>query len=256
MLLFMCGLYFYSNSISESLLDVNLSQKNIAPNRQYLFGTDWLGRSMFLRVIKGLGLSLKIGLVGAVLATGIAVLLSACSVVSQSFDRVIVYILDLTMSIPHMLLLIIISFLAGGDVKGVITALALTHWPSITRLLRSELMQIKNLEYIQISKNLGKGYLWQVAHHYLPLIMPQVLLSILLTFPHVLLHEASMTFLGFGLASNTPAIGTILSESMGHLLNGSWWLAFYPGLTLVSCVMIINLIGKRFSRMLFVKKED
>ena len=112
-----------------------------------------------LRVIKGLGLSLKIGLVGAVLATGIAVLLSACSVVSQSFDRVIVYILDLTMSIPHMLLLIIISFLVGGDVKGVITALALTHWPSITRLLRSELMQIKNLEYIQISKNLGKGYL-------------------------------------------------------------------------------------------------
>src|SRR5699024_5331231 len=137
------------------------------------------------------------------------------------------------LSVPHIVTLILISFALGGGFKGVVIGLSLTHWPSLTRLLRAEMMQVKNAEYVGISQQLGKSRLWIAQHHFFPHLVPQLVVGFILLFPHTILHEAAITFLGFGLSTETPAIGIILSESMRYLSIGAWWLAFFPGLSLL-----------------------
>ena len=86
--------------------------------------------------------------------------------------------------------------------------------------------------------------------HLLPHLLPQFLTGLILLFPHAILHEASVTFLGFGLSSEQPAIGVILSGSMSYLTTGKWWLAFFPGLMLVATVALFALLGDRLRRIL------
>ena len=111
--------------------------------------------------------------------------------------------------------------------------MALTHWPSLARVIRGEVMQLKESEYIQIAAKLGQSRLQIAWRHMVPHLFPQFVVGLILMFPHAILHEASITFLGFGLSSEQPAIGIILSESMRYLITGKWWLAMLPGLMLV-----------------------
>src|SRR5690606_22161723 len=120
------------------------------------------------------------------------------SSINKFFDAIVTGLIDLFLSIPHLVALILIAFVLGGGVKGVVVGIALTHWPSLTRVLRAELMQIKSAEYVQISKKLGKSRMWIIRRHFLPQLMPQLFVGFILLFPHAILHESAVTFLGFG----------------------------------------------------------
>ena len=229
--------------IGENGLAVNLDAQNSAPSWAHPFGTDWLGRDMFVRTVKGLTLSFWVGLLAAFLSAVISLVLSLFLIVSKTADTVLTWLIDLFLGVPHIVALILISFMLGGGLKGVIIAVALTHWPRLARLLRAEIMQIKNTEYITASRNMGKSWFWIAQHHILPHLLPQLGIGFLLTFPHAILHEASITFLGFGLPSEEPAIGIILSEAMGYLSSGMWWLALFPGLMLLVMVGIFDNLG-------------
>ena len=128
--------------------------------------------------------------------------------------------------------------------------MAITHWPSLTRIIRAEVMQIKNSEYVKLSKNFGKSNVYIATKHILPHIIPQLLVGVVLIFPHAILHEASITFLGFGLQPHEPAIGIILSEAMKYLSSGRWWLAFFPGISLVLVSLMVDNIGKQISKLI------
>lgn len=231
-------------------LDVNLSLRNSPPSLSYLFGTDWLGRDMLARTLKGLTLSFGIGLLAAFSSTLIACTLSILASLNKTADYIVTWLIDLFLSMPHIVTLLLISFAFGGGFTGVIFGLALTHWPSLTRLLRAELLQIKNAEYVGVSYSLGKSRWWIARHHYLPYLMPQILIGFILLFPHAILHEAAITFLGFGLSPEQPAIGIILSESTRYLSVGMWWLAFFPGLSLLIMVGIFDVLGNRLRRLI------
>jgi peptide/nickel transport system permease protein len=112
-------------------------------------------------------------------------------------------------------------------------------------VVRSEVLQIKNAEFIQISKSYGKSAWFIASKHILPSIFPQIMIGFLLMFPHVILHEAALTFLGFGLSPQTPAIGIILSEAMSHISTGKWWLAVFPGMLLVVVVKSFDSISEK-----------
>lgn len=234
--------------IGEENLEINFNRKNEPPSFSHPFGTDWLGRDMLARTFKGLSLSFWIGLSAAAISTMIAILLSILAAWNKILDGIVTWLIDLFLSLPHIVLLLLISFSLGGGYKGVIIGLALTHWPSLTRLFRGELMQIKEAEYVGISRNLGKSYFWIVRHHYLPYFIPQIMVGFVLLFPHAILHEAAITFLGFGLPPEQPAIGIILAESMQYLSMGLWWLAFFPGLSLFFMVSAFDFIGKKLQR--------
>ena len=110
-------------------------------------------------------------------------------------------------------------------------------------------MQIKTSEYVQLSQKFGKGSLWVAKEHILPLVLSQIFVGTLLVFPHAIMHESSVTFLGFGLSPHEPAIGIILSESMSYLAMGAWWLAFFPGLSLLIVVLLFDVIGENLKRL-------
>lgn len=230
-------------------ITINLEQKNEAPSFTHWFGTDWLGRDMLQRTLKGLTLSLGVGLLAAFASTVIALILSLLASWNKTADHIVTWLIDLFLSVPHLVTLILISFAAGGGFRGVVIGLALTHWPSLARLLRAEVLQIKTAEYVGISRQLGKNRLWIAKHHFLPHLVPQLIVGFILLFPHAILHEAAITFLGFGLSTETPAIGIILSEAMRYLSTGYWWLAFFPGLSLLIMVGLFDVLGRNIRKL-------
>ena len=232
-------------------VETDFSRRNLSPSLQHLFGTDWMGRDMLARTLSGLSLSIRIGILTAAVSAAAALLLGTASVVlGRKADAVISWCIDLVMGIPHILLVMLISLACGRGFTGVVAGVALSHWPSLARVIRGELIQLRQAPYILVAERMGVSKLQNVRRHMLPHLMPQFLTGLILLFPHAILHESSVTFLGFGLSSEQPAIGVILSESMQYLTTGKWWLALFPGLALVLVVVLFALLGERVRRLL------
>lgn len=238
---------------SNEQVMVNLQLRNQAPGLTHIFGTDWLGRDLFFRTMSGLTRSLTIGLIAALLSTLLAVIFGILSWWHTTIDMVIVWLADLLLSLPHLVMLLLLSFAMGGGMKGLIIGLTLTHWPKLYRLLRSEILQINESPFIHVSRQLGKTKSWIAGNHLLILLLPQIVVGFVLMFPHAILHEAAITFLGFGLPPEQPAIGSILSEAMGFLTAGIWWMALFPGLILLATVLSVDWYGRLLGKKLQVK---
>lgn len=250
------GVFFAFVLITGSLINVDSLRVNlvnifVSPCLAHPFGTDWVGRDMLLRTVKGLSLSMKIGLLCSLSSGFIALILGVAGpMLGGKVDSVISWLVDLVLSVPHTLVIILISIAVGGGLKGIVIGVTLTHWTSLTRVIRAEVMQIKGQEYTRISRKFGKSSFYIAREHILPHIIPQLVVGIVLVFPHAILHEASITFLGFGLPPHEPAIGVILSESMKYLTSGKWWLAFFPGLSLVLISMMVDCIGRNIEKLI------
>lgn len=234
----------------EKALETDFSRKNLMPCISCPFGTDWMGRDMFVRTLAGLSLSIRIGLLTAAVSAGIAFVLGIWAATGKYTDGVISCMIDVVMGIPHMLLLVLISFAVGKGFAGVVVGISLTHWTSLARLLRAEALQLKESQYVKIAGKLGKGRIYIAFKHMVPHLLPQLLTGVVLMFPHAILHEAGITFLGFGLSPEQPAIGIILSESMEYLAMGRWWLALFPGMLLVLVVMMFHVLGNAVENVL------
>ncbi len=229
--------------LKERAMETDFSRKNMLPCVPYLFGTDWMGRDMFARTVSGLSFSILLGVCASVVSAGIALVLAAISACGKAADDMAGWLTDLMMGAPHIVVLILVSCALGKGLRGVAAGIALTHWPGLFRILRSEILQQKEAAYIAIARRLGKSRLYIVRKHLLPHLLPQLLAGLTLQFPHAILHEAGLTFLGFGLPPEEPAIGIILSESMSHLSTGKWWLALFPGLALAGSTVLFERIG-------------
>ena len=254
------AVFFITILVAGSMIDpekfsIDLINKNQSPTLMHIFGTDWIGRDMFFRTLKGLSISMKIGVLSSIISGIIAVILGIIGpTCGKRVDAVITWFIDLVLSVPHTLIIILISMAAGGGLKGIVLGVSLTHWTSLTRVIRAEVMQIKEAEYTKIARNFGKSSFYIAKNHILPHIIPQLLVGIVLIFPHAILHESSVTFLGFGLQSHEPAIGIILSESMKYLTSGKWWLAFFPGLSLVLVSIMVDNMGKKLGKLIDPKR--
>lgn len=234
-----------------------LTQRNQAPSLAHPFGTDWLGRDMLTRSLHGMSLSLRIGLlaaaISALIGTGLGL---AAGTLGGWVDAVITWIIDVFFSLPHLVLLILIAVAAGGGTTGVIIAVALTHWTSLARVIRAEVLQVNSSDYGQLSHRLGRSPLWIARHHMVPHIIPQLLVGLILLFPHAILHEAALSFIGIGLSPHIPAIGIILAESMRHLSTGYWWLGVMPGLLLLFSVKAFDWLGENVRSLLEPKTSQ
>ncbi len=249
--IFLAGVAAAGILCRDAAMVTDFSRKDLAPCLKYPFGTDWLGRNMFYRTLTGLSMSILIGVCAAGVSAVMALVLGvAAATLGKKADSVISFFIDMVMGIPHILLLVLISYAAGKGLKGVVIGVALTHWTSLARLIRGEVLQLKESEYIQITRKLGHGSFEIARKHMLPHLLPQFLVGLVLMFPHAILHESSITFLGFGLSSEQPAIGVILSESMKYLITGKWWLALFPGLMLVLTVVLFDLGGTSLRKIL------
>ena len=232
---------------ADAAVVTDFSRKNLAPCLAYPFGTDWMGRDMLARTLTGLSLSIRIGVLTAAVSAVVALAVgTAAATLGRRVDAVLSWCIDLVMGIPHILLVMLISLAFGKGFVGVVAGVSLSHWTSLARLLRGEVLQLRGAPYVLTAEKLGRTKLQVARDHLLPHLLPQFLTGLILLF----LHESSVTFLGFGLSSEQPAIGVILSESMSYLTTGKWWLAFFPGLALVATVALFALLGDRLRRIL------
>jgi len=258
----LCSLFLLIVILSSSLLGDNglnpvLTQRNQPPSLEHWFGTDWLGRDMLTRSLYGMSLSVRVGLLAAscsaVIGTGLGLI---SGTLGGKVDAVITWIIDVFFSLPHLVLLIMIAFAMGGGTTGVIVAVALTHWTGLARVIRAETLQVNSSDYVQLSHKLGKSPLWIARHHIFPHVVPQLLVGLILLFPHAILHEAALSFIGIGLSPHTPAIGIILAEAMRHLSTGYWWLGVMPGLLLLLSVKAFDTLGENVRALIDPKTSQ
>ena len=234
----------------EAAMETDFLQKNLAPCLAHPFGTDWMGRDMLMRTVAGLSTSVLVGLLAACISALIALALgTAAALGGRRVDAAITWLIDLMMGLPHIVLLILISYALGKGFWGVAVGVALTHWPSLARVVRAEVLQCKESNYVAVARRLGASPLQIAWRHMVPYVLPQFIVGLILLFPHAILHEAAITVLGFGLPPEMPAIGIILSEAMSYLSAGMWWLAVLPGVALVCVVLLFDLAGSSLRRL-------
>ena len=248
---FILAIMIIGSRIPMDAIKVDLFNINQAPSSSHIFGTDWVGRDMLIRTVKGLSISIRIGMLCSITSSIFAVLLG---IIGPTFggkvDAFISWLIDLVLAVPHTIIIILISIACGGGLKGIVIGVTVTHWTSLTRIIRAEVMQINESEYVKVSQKFGKSKWYISAKHLLPHIVPQLVVGTVLIFPHAILHEASITFLGFGLPPHEPAIGVILAESMKYLTSGQWWLAFFPGISLIIISMVVARVGRNIEKLL------
>lgn len=236
--------YAFGIMIPESAVASSFMNAKQPPSWQHPFGTDALGRDLLMRTLKGLSVSMTVGIVASAISAVIAVFVGvAAATGSRHVDSFINWVIDLVMGVPHTILVILISFALDRGLKGLLIGIAATHWCSLARLIRGEVLQLRSRQYVAVSRRLGKSSGWILVHHLLPHLVPQFFVGLILLFPHAILHEASVSFLGYGLPPEQPAIGIILSESMKYLSAGMWWTAVFPGLLLVLIVLLVDRLG-------------
>lgn len=223
---------------------VDLAAANQPPGSAHWFGTDELGRDVLLRCVYGLRVSLTVGLVAAlvstVLGTGLGAIAGACG---GWTDRVLMRVLDAVASVPHLLLGIVIVAVLRPSLTAVVISIALTHWLSSARIVRSEVLSLRTRPFIDAAIAGGSSRSRIVTRHLLPNVAPQVLLAATLMVPHAIWHETALSFLGLGLPPHLASIGNMLNDAQRSLLIGGWWMSLAPGLVLVITTLAVAGLG-------------
>lgn len=229
--------------------DVDFECKNLPPSLNAIFGYDWLGRNVFIRTITGLSISIICACVSSILSTILSIVFGYIqSSSNKAISAFASSLCDLICGIPQIVLLLLISISLNRGYLGVIVGISVTHWASLSKILCGEIKEIKQTSwYMFATKNYS--YLKRMSL-LLPCLLPQIIVGAGLMFPHAILHESTITFLGFGLSAETPAVGIILSEASAHLANGIWWVAILPGLALILVTLLTKYTAELLSNLI------
>ncbi|MFG2647916.1 ABC transporter permease [Streptomyces sp. NPDC048436] len=224
---------------------VNLAAKLRPPSWAHPFGTDDVGRDLLVRCVYGLRVSLLVGVVAAVVATVIGTAVGALAAASGGWvDRVVMRLVDVFSSVPHLLLGIFIVAMFRPGVWPVVVSVALTHWLSTARIVRAEVLSLRSRPYVDAAISGGASRTRVIARHLLPGVLPQAGLAAVLMVPHAIWHESALSFLGLGLPTHQASLGTLVQSARGSLLAGDWWPTLFPGLfIIVPTLAIAGLAG-------------
>jgi peptide/nickel transport system permease protein len=213
---------------------VDLTNKLDPPSWAHPFGTDDVGGDLLLRCVYGLRVSLLVGLVAALTATVIGTAIGALAGAFGGWtDRVVMRVVDALSSIPHLLLGIFIVAMFRPGVWPVIISVALTHWISTARIVRSEVLSLRSRPFIDAAVSGGASRTRVIVRHLLPGVLPQAGLAAVLMVPHAMWHESALSFLGLGLPAHQASLGNLVQSARGSLLAGDWWPTLFPGLFLI-----------------------
>jgi len=210
---------------------------------EHPLGTDNLGRDVLSNLIYGSRLSLTIGLVTMVLSAAIG---SAAGIVAGYYggttDTVIMRVVDVWLAFPSLLLALIFAAVLGQGVTSLIIALVLTSWPLYTRVIRSEVLSLREREFITAIRALGSPHRRVLTRHLLPNVLPLLLVLATLQLGVTIITEASLSFLGVGVDPSIPTWGSMLSDGRRYM-NNAWWLTAFPGIAISIVVLAINVCG-------------
>jgi len=217
-------------------------QRLMAPSQAHLFGTDQVGRDIFSRILWGarytLGASLAVVVLSAILATSVAVI---SGYLGGKVDLVIQRIVDGWIAFPAFVLLIALISMLGPSLRNVIVVMSITMAGGMSRILRANVIVVKEAPYIELARVVGAGSVRIMFRHILPQIIPLVLILASVQMGGVVLALASLGFLGFGVPPPTPEWGSMLSGRARDFIYSAYWLALFPGLAITLTVLSLNL---------------
>jgi peptide/nickel transport system permease protein len=214
-----------------------------ASKAHYLLGADAVGRDVLTRIIYGARISLTIGLTATAISAVLGVALGLASgYLGGWLDSLIMRIADIQLAFPFILLAMVIMAIFGGGLGKLILILGFTGWVSYARLVRSQVLTVRELDYVQAARSVGATDLQIIVRHVLPNVMSSVIVLSALQVATNILLEASLTFLGLGVDPSIPSWGGMLADARTYV-TAAWWVATFPGVAIMLTVLGVNLLG-------------
>ena len=218
------------------------------PSRTHILGTDSLGRDLFSRMVYGARVSLEVGLVAVGVSLIIGVLFgSLAGYWGGRVDSLIMRFVDIMLCFPTFFLLITMVAFLKATVFNIMLIIGLTSWMGLARLVRAEVLSIKERDFVRYAKAMGAGNFKIISRHILPHTLPPVLVAAILGMGGAILTESALSFLGLGVQPPTPSWGNILMEGKA-VIDIGWWLTLFPGLAILLAVLGYNLLGEGLRR--------
>ena len=233
----------------------NLSNSNAAPSRDHLLGTDALGRDLFTRLLYGARISLTVGFVSTSLRMVIGVILGGMAgFYGGKIDGVIMRIADIFSCLPFLPIAITFVAMLGPSIYNVMLVLAILGWPGIARIVRAEILSLREREFMEAATALGISDYKKITSHLIPNTMASIIVSTTIGIAGAILTESSLSFLGLGVRQPNSSWGSMLKYAQGYM-GESPYLALFPGILILLTVLSFNILGDIF-RIAFEAKAN
>ena len=224
---------------------LDLKNFNAAPNAEFLFGTDTLGRDIFSGIWYGGRISISIGFLATVISTFIAVVYGSVSGIAPHWlDALMMRFTEIFLSVPGLLLVLFLQAILGeANVLTLSIVIGVTSWASIAKVIRTEVRQIRNSEYVVASRCMGGKFFHILRCHLAPNFIASIMFMVVMNVRGAIGSESTLSFMGMGLPLEIISWGSMLSLSEKALLTDSWWIILIPGAFLVTLLMCLTNIG-------------
>ena len=236
---------------------LDLKNFNVAPNAEFLFGTDTLGRDIFSGIWYGGRISIAIGFLATLISTFIAVVYGSVSgIAPQWLDTLMMRFTEIFLSVPSLLLVLFLQAILGeANVLTLSIVIGVTGWASIAKVIRTEVRQIRNSEYVVASRCMGGRFFHILGRHLAPNFIASIMFMVVMNVRSAIGSESTLSFMGMGLPMEIISWGSMLSLAEKALLTDSWWIILIPGAFLVTLLMCLTNIGN-YMRKTANRKES
>ncbi len=246
------------NQITKSITELQetIKKDNIV-KKSYMLGTDLLGRDLLSRLLIGTRISLSVGLVSVIISIFIGILLGAIAGYYRGkTDSAIMWLINVVWSIPTLLLVIAITLVLGKGILQVFIAVGLTMWVDVARIVRGQILSIREKEFVEAGRALGFRNMRIILRHILPNVMGPVVVMAASNFASAILTEAGLSFLGIGAQPPVPSWGEMTNAHHGYILMDKAYLAFIPGIAIMILVLAFMLVGNGLRDALDTRSID
>jgi dipeptide transport system permease protein len=228
----------------HSIETQRLTEQNLPPSGKYWFGTDDLGRDVFTRTCYGARISLFVGLMAALIDFIIGVVYGGIAgYKGGGTDNLMMRFVEILYGLPYLLVVILVMVVIGPGLTTIILALSITGWVGMARIVRGQVLQIKNYEFVLASKTFGTSAARIIRKNLLPNTMGPIIVQMTLTIPSAIFAEAFLSFIGLGIQAPHASWGVMANDGLSTILSGYWWRLFFPTLFISLTMFAFNVLG-------------